>query len=96
MTTNTTHKLPVTTALRQIIKEVNPEVFYGNVFSDPRTPKPGVKAVGVKFNGIQLNEHQIGQVVEKMKERGYTFYYYKWNEDTPMQFYNGLRFCFGM
>jgi hypothetical protein len=81
--------LPVTTALRQVIKEVSPETECISAYSDERNPEPAVKAVGVKILFRTFSEDQINQIVEGMKQRGYTFHYQRPNT-------YGHRFCFSI
>ena len=81
--------LPVTTALRQVIKQVCPEIETLRAYSDERNPEPGVKAVGVKILFRTFSEDQINQIIEEMKQRGYTFHYQRPNNWGP-------RFCFSI
>jgi len=81
--------LPVTTALRQVIKQVCPEIETLRAYSDERNPEPTVWAVGVKILFRTFSEDQINQIVEGMKQRGYTFHYQRPNT-------YGHRFCFSI
>ena len=81
--------LPVTTALRQVIKQVCPQIENLRAYSDERFPQPGVKAVGVKILFRNFSEDEITLIIHLMKHRGYTFHYQRPNNWGP-------RFCFSI
>lgn len=86
--------LPVTTALRQSIAEVAPTETVGYVYSDERRPAKGVYAVGVKIGRAKFTDQQVDTIVQKMKNRGYTFHYAKYNGKS--MYVRGHRFCFSV
>lgn len=86
--------LPVTTALRQIIAEVAPTETTNFIYSDERRPAKGVYAVGVKIGRIEFTDQQVDTIVQKMKNRGYTFHYTRFNDRS--MYVPGHRFCFSV
>lgn len=88
--------LPVTTALRQIIAEVAPNEPTNFIYSDERRPEKGVIAVGVKIGRAEFTNEQVDTIVQKMKDRGYTFHYAKYNGSSTFNVVDGYRFCFSV
>lgn len=86
--------VPVTTALRQIIAEVAPTETTNFIYSDERRPAKGVYAVGVKIGRAKFTDQQVDTIVQKMKNRGYTFHYTRFS--TSSTYVPGHRFCFSV
>ncbi len=90
--------LTVTEALRKSIKKVTGNKFKGRVYSDTRFPegkKSGVRAVGVKFVGLDLTDKEKAKVAKKLVKKGFKFHYININVGGNYGGYSsGTRFCF--
>jgi len=87
--------MKVTTALKEVVKNVRPEYSRAHVriYSDTRKPG-GIPAVGVKMVDLFLNEKETAQVREQMEQMGFTYQYIRRNTGSFENYYDGTRFCF--
>ena len=83
---------PVTTVLKEVLDECAISTIHHIVYSDTRKASKNRKTVGIKFVFLYLSNKRKEMVIQKMKKRGYIFYYI--NENIASNYYNGTRFCF--
>lgn len=84
----------VTTALREVIKEVCPNYLINTVYSDSRKRKT---AVGIKICGKEMKHEELKSISQKMHKRGYEEIgiWYNQNPQRPYGgFFDGTRFTY--
>jgi len=93
----TTAKIPITTALKQILTSLN--VKYNKTYSDVLynhkiIPGERTRVIDVKFAWMEFEENTIQEVINEMVKKGYQYVRYSITRYNDGHTTGGTRFSF--